>query len=191
VRALGVTAGLVTGPRYLEVAAVRGGYTQAWESWMARGKGVNPGLEVTMETTWILVADSARARLFTIDRPRGPLPETAGYADPQDRLRDQDLEADAPGRGAGSNGGRFAMGHEDGAKDHHAEQFARELAEVLDKSRSAGDLVRLYVMAAPNFLGSLRRFLDRATSGCIVESFPKDVVGERADAIRGHLPYRL
>lgn len=144
-----------------------------------------------MEATWILVADSARARLFTIDRPRGPLTETAGYANPQDRLRDQDLETDAPGRGAGNGGSRFAVGHEAGAKAHYAEQFARELAEVLAKSRAAGDFVRLYVMAAPNFLGSLRRFLDRATSGCIVQSFPKDVVRERSDAIRAHLPYRL
>ncbi|PSQ92425.1 MAG: host attachment protein [Proteobacteria bacterium SW_6_67_9] len=144
-----------------------------------------------MEATWILVADSARARLFTIDRPRGPLTETAAYVNPQDRLREQDLDADAPGRGAGNNGARFAMGHEDGAKAHYAEQFARELSEVLDKGRQAGAYVRLYIMAAPNFLGAIRRFIDDNTSGCIVESFAKDVVRERADAIRGHLPYRL
>ncbi len=144
-----------------------------------------------MEATWILVADSARARLFTIDRPRGPLAETAAYVNPQDRLRERDLGTDAPGRGSGSNGGRFAVGHEDGHKAHYAEQFARELAQMLEKGRQAGEYVRLYLMAAPNFLGAIRRFLGPHTSGCIIDSYPKDVVRERADVIRGHLPYRL
>ena len=144
-----------------------------------------------MEPTWILVADSARARLFTVDRPRGPLAETAGYVNPADRLREQDLESDAPGRGAGNGGGRFSMRHEEGAKAHHAERFAKELAGVLHKGRVAGEYARLYVMAAPSFLGALRGVLDPATAGCVVESFAKDVVRERPDAIRGHLPYRL
>ena len=144
-----------------------------------------------MEPTWILVADSGRARLFEVDRPRGPLAETAGFVNPADRLREQDLETDAPGRGAGNGGGRFSMRHEEGAKAHHANQFAKELAQVLNKGRVAGKFARLYVMAAPNFLGALRGVLDSATAGCVVASFAKDVVRERPDAIRGHLPYRL
>lgn len=144
-----------------------------------------------MEPTWILVADSARARLFKVDRPRGPLAETATYVNPADRLREQDLETDAPGRGAGNGGGRFPMGGEGGTKRHYADLFAKELAGVLHKGRVAGEFARLYVMAAPNFLGSLRGVLDPMTSGCVVASFAKDVVREKADAIRGHLPYRL
>lgn len=144
-----------------------------------------------MEPTWILVADSARARLFSVDRPRGPLAEHADYVNPADRLREQDLETDAPGRGAGRNGARFAMGGDEGAKAHYAERFAKELAGVLHHGRVAGEFARLYVMAAPNFLGALRRVLDGPTAQCITAAFPKDVVREKPDAIRKHLPYRL
>jgi protein required for attachment to host cells len=144
-----------------------------------------------MEPTWILVADSGRARLFEVDRPRGPLAETAGYVNPADRLREQDLETDAPGRGSGKGGGRFAMRHEEGAKAHHAERFAKELAQVLRTGQREGRYRRLYVMAAPNFLGALRGVMDPGVAGCVVGSFAKDVVREKADAIRGHLPYRL
>jgi len=144
-----------------------------------------------MEPTWILVADSGRARLFTVDRPRGPLAEHSGYVNPADRLRDQDLETDAPGRGSGANGARFSMGGDMGTKAHHADRFAKELAGVLHEGRLAGKFARLYVMAAPNFLGSLRRVLDPRTAACVAASFSKDVVREKADAIRRHLPYRL
>ncbi len=51
-----------------------------------------------MEPTWIPVADSARARLFNADLPRGPLAEHADFVKPADHLREQDLETDAPGR---------------------------------------------------------------------------------------------
>lgn len=144
-----------------------------------------------MEPTWILVADSARARLFSVDRPRGPLTEHADYVNPADRLRDQDLQSDAPGRGIGRGGGRFAMGGENSAKDQEATRFAKELAAVLQKGRTAREFVRLYLMAAPNFLGILREAMDPSTAACVVGSYAKDVVREKAEGIRKHLPYRL
>jgi len=145
-----------------------------------------------MEPTWILVADSARARLFSVERPRGPLNEHSDYVNPADRLRDQDLETDAPGRGARSGGGgRYSMGGDTGTKDHYAKRFARDLADVLHKGRAAHKFRRLYVMAAPNFLGALREFMDPPTAACVVGSYAKDVVRERPDGIRKHLPYRL
>ena len=139
-----------------------------------------------MEPTWILVADSARARLFTVDRPRGPLTEHADYVNPADRLREQDLETDAPGRG-----GHYNMGGNNGTKAHYADRFAKDLAQVLQKGRAAGTFARLYVMAAPNFLGALRHVMDGHTAACVVESYAKDVVREKPDGIRRHLPYRL
>lgn len=145
-----------------------------------------------MEPTWILVADSARARLFSVDRPRGPLNEHADFVNPADRLRDQDLESDAPGRGARRNGGgRYSIGGDTGAKQHHAQRFAKDLAGVLHKGRTAREFARLYVMAAPNFLGALREVMDPSTAACVVGSYAKDVVRERAEGIRKHLPYRL
>ena len=145
-----------------------------------------------MEPTWILVADSARARLFTVERPRGPLAEHADFVNPADRLRDQDLESDAPGRGATRSGGaHYSMGGDTGSKDHYAERFAKELAAVLQRGRTGRQYARLYLMAAPNFLGALRGVMDSPTMACVVGSYAKDVVRERADGIRKHLPYRL
>ena len=138
-----------------------------------------------MEPTWILVADSARARLFRVDRPRGPLAEHSGYTNPADRLRAQDLETDAPGRG-----GRYPMG-DSGAKAHFADRFARQIVDVLHRGRVAGEFARLYVLAAPSFLGALRHVMDAPTTACVVASYAKDVVREQPDGIRRHLPDRL
>ena len=144
-----------------------------------------------MEPTWILVADGARARLFTAERPRGPLTQQAEYANPDDRLRDRELTSDAPGRGnKAADGSRYAMG-EDDARDELVRRFARELAEVLRKGQLAHQFARLYLVAPPRFLGVLREAMDGATSAVVVESINKDVVGEKPEAIRSHLPDRL
>lgn len=139
-----------------------------------------------MEPTWILVADSARARLFRADLPRGPLAEHSDLVNPADRLREQDLETDAPGRG-----GRYPKGGTSSTKAHYADLFAKQIAGVLHKARAGGEFARLYVVAAPNFLGALRHVIDAPTAACIVASYAKDVVREAPEGIRKHLPYRL
>ena len=83
------------------------------------------------------------------------------------------------------------MGGDTGSKAHYADRFAKQIADVLRKARVGGKFARLYVLAAPNFLGTLRHVMDPPTADCVVASYAKDVVREEADGIRRHLPYRL
>ena len=48
-----------------------------------------------MPVTWIVVADSSRARIFS-KNGRTPLREEAGFIHPESRLHEQDLTSDAP-----------------------------------------------------------------------------------------------
>lgn len=144
-----------------------------------------------MEPTWIVTADSARARIFTVERPRGPLIELKDLVNPKDRLRERDLVSDRPGRERDRGGpGRSAMEHTD-VKKHNAQTFAREVAEALTRSHGEGEFRRLYLAAAPDFLGQLRDQLHGKVADSIVQTLNKDIAHERADAIRKHLPERL
>src|SRR6186713_1158431 len=67
----------------------------------------------TMGTTWIVCANSSRARLFEVD-PHGPHGvaeprEIADYANPAARAHERDLRSDAAGRYYGK--GERTEGH--------------------------------------------------------------------------------
>lgn len=144
-----------------------------------------------MDPTWILVADRSRARLFTVERPRGPLLEVSSHDNPEARSHERDLVTDKPGRESDAGGpGRSAF-EGPSAKEGAAERFARELAAMLEKGREAGSFKRLYLVAAPHFLGTLREVLDAVTYAKVEQEIAKDVVHESADRIRKHLPERL
>lgn len=144
-----------------------------------------------MEQTWILVADAARARLFCVDRPRGPLEELADFANPAERLPEHELGADDPGRVRGPGGTQHAYGRDEGLRMQEERRFAQDLAKHLRAAREQGRFRRLYLVAAPQMLGILREVLDEHTSALVVASFDKDLVRHAVEDIRGHLPERL
>jgi len=144
-----------------------------------------------MQPTWILVADRSRARLFTIERPRGPLIDLSNHDNPDARRHERDLVTDKPGRESDAGGpGRSAF-EGPSAKEGSAERFARELADMLEKGRAEGRFKCLYLVAAPHFLGTLREAIDGVTYRCVDHEIAKDVVHEGAERIRKHLPERM
>lgn len=144
-----------------------------------------------MDSTWILVADRSRARVFTVEQPRGPLVELSSHDNPESRQHERDLVTDRPGREADRSGtGRSAL-EAASAKEGAAARFARELADVLEKGRAAEQFKRLYLVAAPHFLGTLREVIDDVTQRRVEEAIAKDVVHETPERIRKHLPERI
>ena len=144
-----------------------------------------------MEPTWILVADAARARLFTVERPRGPLQELADFVNPEERLREHDIEADDRGSVAGPGSRRHAFGENKDPKAEHARRFADELAEHLKQARTRDEFRRLYLVADPRFLGELRATLDEQTQRLVVAAIDKEISARDPADIRRHLPERL
>lgn len=144
-----------------------------------------------MEPTWILVADAARARLFTVERPRGPLLEQADFVNPVERLREREIASDDRGRVVAPAGGRHAFGDDKSAKDEYARRFAGELAEHLKQGRTRDEYRRLYLVADPRFLGELRAQLDAPTERLVVAAIDKEISRRDPAAIRRHLPERL
>ena len=140
----------------------------------------------------VIAADSARARLFRAGTPDGPLEELEALVNPQARLHEGDLVEDSAGRRGTrpTQAKRSALGGET-AKRHRAEEFAVAVCDRAARQLRATRARRLYLVAEPEFLGLLRRCLDRSALRRVAGAVAKSVTGKPAGRIRAALPSRL
>jgi protein required for attachment to host cells len=142
-----------------------------------------------MMKTWVLVADAYRARLFGVERPVSPLTELRDLASPEARLHAGDLVTDKGGRDRNpATGGGHGLGESASPKQDLADRFAQEVCALLEAGRVAGELSKLYVIAAPAFLGLLRKHQSPTLRQLVVEEIDKSLAGHDVAAIRKHLP---
>ncbi|WP_299437039.1 host attachment protein [uncultured Rhodospira sp.] len=143
---------------------------------------------MTKPTTWVLVADAQRARLFEVEAGgrrlgRSPLWETSTDVPPS-----REITSDRPGRTFDSGGeGRHA--HEAPTDPQRLEKyrFARTVAEALGDGQRREQFARLIVVAPPKMLGDLRHELTDAVQQRVVAEYDKDLSKLPPEDIERHL----
>jgi len=111
-----------------------------------------------MANTWVVVADSALARIYTYTEDGNGLEQVEELLHPASRSHARDLATDRPGRTFDSEGpGRHAKSESVSPKEHEELKFSRELAQHLDTARTRNRFDGLVLVAAPSFLGELRK----------------------------------
>jgi protein required for attachment to host cells len=138
-----------------------------------------------MTTTWIIAADSSRARILQVTDRGQHLEEIEDLLNPEGRAHDRELISDAHPRFSGhggvgkpsshSTGGPANDREEPSAQEHATELFAKRLADYLDKARTGQRYERLHLIAPPKFLGRLRKALGKDTARLVAEELPKDL----------------
>jgi len=143
-----------------------------------------------MKTTMIVVADSARARIFTWDPDdHSILKEIEDIAHPEGRLHEGDMTSDLPGKGSGVAGaGGHAYDKKDSPKKHQQLDFAKRVSTHLDGERKANKLSKLLLIVAPEFLGELRGQFSNELRKMIVFELPKNLATHDVADIRKHIP---
>jgi protein required for attachment to host cells len=107
--------------------------------------------------SWILIADAARARVFSEAEGEEGLTLVRELDHPKGRTHVVDLVDDEPGRlQKGKGGTRSAMDPRTSRHVIEVERFARELAGVLRVGCDARQYDALAIVAPPRFLGMLR-----------------------------------
>ncbi|MGB5453518.1 MAG: host attachment protein [Sedimenticolaceae bacterium] len=144
-----------------------------------------------MNKIWVLVADASRARVFTADKPAGPLNEVEALSNPEARLHEGDIVSDRSGHVMSGNGGGHNLGSKDQAKEEVANRFAAEVCKQLEKGRTGNAFAKLYVVASPAFLGLMRKHQSDALRELISDEIAKDLSRESPDRIRAQLPEYL
>jgi protein required for attachment to host cells len=140
----------------------------------------------------VVVADSGKARLLVAETGDSPLVDERDFVHPESRLKEQELVSDGPGSERDTAGaGRHSVGGEKDTHKRHAEIFAGELCTEIDRLRQDSDLRRIYLVAAPKFLGLLRAALSQQCQDLLAGEINKDLVSHSIEDIRSHLPRRL
>jgi len=135
-----------------------------------------------MADTWVVVADSSRARIF-VQRGRA-LEEIADRVNPEGRLKAGDLDADRGGRSFDIAGeGRHAMEREHDAKRTKIIEFAKAIADEVDAQRRRGDVDAVVLVAPPQFLGHLRDALGEQTARIVRRTIDKNLVEQDVERI--------
>jgi protein required for attachment to host cells len=142
-----------------------------------------------MAISWVLAADSSHAKILRADNRVGPLVAIEELEHPESRMKDTELYADEPGRAFDSAGqGRHAMENEVDAKKEESLRFAKQLCEKLRQAAVDKAFDKLYIVAAPAFLGELRDCLDDQVKSRVAGEVAKDVVKQSPEEIRQKLP---
>ncbi len=142
-----------------------------------------------MSATWIVIADSASARIFRPARAGRELNLLKEMEHPDSRMPGRGLTTDRPGRAFDSAGpGRHAMAQQTGPREHEAWTFCRRLADEIEAARGRNQFDRLVLVAAPAFLGRLRQTLGDPALKTLKASVDKDLTGLRTDQLLKQLP---
>lgn len=142
-----------------------------------------------MQTTWIVAADSSRARIFELHGLREPLREIEDFVNPVGHAQERELDRDARGRYFGKGEreqGHTAEPHVD-KSEHEAELFSKRVGEYLDQARVEHRYDKLRLIAYPKFLGLLRQNLSEEARRMVEEEVSKDISMMKAREIEDYV----
>jgi protein required for attachment to host cells len=154
-----------------------------------------------MPTTWILIADGARARLLEQDRKSRQFKPTSEQEFFGSRAQSKEIGSDDRGRSFDSAGrgqpadvgagGRHGMEPRTDPQRYAEYAFARDLSDHLEKAANEHRFDRLVVVAAPKALGDLRELLPKTVHGKIVAEIAKDLTNVPTRDLGKHLDEHL
>ena len=144
-----------------------------------------------MQTTWILVANSTSAKLYSREDDQAELELSSQFEHPQSRQKGSDLVSDRPGHFQSKGTGHGAFVATSDPKENEAAHFANELAHMLDKGRKDNKYDKLVIVAPPHFCGLLNKQLDKHVQDKISGTVHKDYTHEEARALLSHLQEHL
>ncbi len=144
-----------------------------------------------MNAAWVVVADTSRARIFSAENAFSPLVEIQTLDHPEARLHAGDLVTDKPGRDRSAGPRSHDMGHVDETKHDEAVRFAHQVCATLESGRAQGHFNKLHVIAAPSFLGLLRKHRPQPLQKLVATEISKNLTAHDVETIRRNLPHRL
>jgi protein required for attachment to host cells len=126
-----------------------------------------------MDTTWIVVADSSRARVF--EQGDKHLLEIEDMVNPGGHAHNLRKDGDGKLHEKSERTQGHVIAPPTAPVEHENDVFARSIGQYLDQARNARRYGRLRVIAAPKFLGLMRSNLHKEVQKLIAQELPKDI----------------
>ena len=138
--------------------------------------------------TWILVANGARARLFSNDGPGHGVKLVSDEVLTGVNLPGREIMSDRPGRTFDSTGQRrHAKEPRTNPREVEKHRFAHQLAAMLEDELNQGKFDRLVLVAPPKALGQLRDELSKSVRARVSAELAKDLTHLPAQELQEHL----
>ena len=147
-----------------------------------------------MATTWIVVAENDNARILRTDSRIGPLQavEHLHYSPSGVQVQAQPLSGDYPGHFPDhSKLVRDVMETAVAPRQLLLLSFAEQVAAYLDQAYGRDAFAQLIIIAAPVFLGLLRKKLSHRAVAAVVMQMDRNLGHHTVEEIRRHLPDHL
>ena len=132
-----------------------------------------------MQTTWVLAADSARARIFEWSASDGHLHEVEDMLNPDGRAMEREIDIEPRDNLTRPGGKQLGSGSTyqpaSTATQHAAELFSKDVARRLDHARNEHKFDKLCVVADPHMLGLLRDSMSKEVQKMVEEEIAKDI----------------
>ena len=144
-----------------------------------------------MSSIWILVAESSRAKIYAADSQGNDLTEIEHFEHLDSRRHAHDITSDLPGRNIGGDGSHHALEAKTDIKEEEAILFSQQINNYLRGGRDKRQFGKLVIMAAPAFLGHLRKHMNDQVAKLVVYELPKNLDQDDLEQIHAHLPARL
>ena len=143
---------------------------------------------MTKSTTWILIADGARARIILSEGWSSGLERALNYDFAASHAPTRTYGADRPGRTSESaDGSRHALEPRVDWHQYEKHLFAVSMAKVLDQAAERGVFDRLVLVAPPKTLGALRAALKPRTRKMVIAELGKDLTHVPVRGLMEHL----
>lgn len=141
---------------------------------------------------WIIVADAAKARVFSAVKLKDKWTVVAELYHPESRQKISKLYRDSPNvMSSSANTGKDVIEPATDLKEKEVDTFAREVSDFLEDNHHGNVFDQLYVIAAPGFLGTLRPMLHKGVDDKIVTSINKNITDLNVDELQERLQQHL
>ena len=127
-----------------------------------------------MSTGWVLVADSAQARILEYEKDT--LQPVEEFDHPASREHGRDLIGNRPHQNQHSMEKTRKGEEHQNLRDDESKKFAKQLSTYLSKAHALNRFRKIVLVADPRFLGMLRLELDSPVAGCVATSIDKNAV---------------
>jgi hypothetical protein len=126
---------------------------------------------------WLVVCNAARGRVLEETDKFGVYVHVADLVHPESRQKGVELAGDRPGHMPGMTAhgpGGSAFDPRTGAREREHDQFASEVARLLDAGIADGRCAGLTLVASNPFLGHLKRHLGEQAKKALLRTVPAD-----------------
>ena len=126
--------------------------------------------------TWVLITNSNTCKFYDYCKKSQQLKLLKEIKHPENLLKDIDLTSDKPGRYRANDAGHGAFSQPTDPKEIKIDDFAREIAKVIDHDRNINAFAELIVISPPHMKGLLSHHFNKHVKEMITHNIEKEVL---------------